>query len=239
MTATTPKKEYGTSPKHRGVYFLEEATAMGLAFVSTKVEDTKIFWLIDPEEEKVVKAKFFTYGGSDSVATGEAICDIAQDSPMQEAFSITGEQVISHLEQSNYYPFNKDSLINQINSLIANLKQDYPVALAKLSLSGKKASELKKATGSAEDEKWLKLSKSERIELINQAIDGQVRDALAMDGGDIDILDIKNDWDIYAEFQGACSSCSASIGSTFLVVENVIKAKVNERLTLVANSFPW
>jgi len=239
MTATEPVKEYGKSPRHRGVYFLEEATAKGMAFVSTKVQDTKIFWLVNPDEERVVNAKFFTYGGPDSVAIGEALSDMVIGASIQEAFSVSGEDVIAHLAASNYFPFNKEPLISQINDLISNMKQDHPLALAKLSLSEMKASNAKNAQNSTEDEKWLKMSNSERIKLIEEAIDGQVRDALAVDGGGIDIVEVKDDWNVYAEFQGACSSCSASIGSTFIVVENVIKSKVNERLTLVASSFPW
>ncbi|MDH5511233.1 MAG: NifU family protein [Nitrospinota bacterium] len=239
MAAREPVREYGKIPKHRGVYFLEEATAKGMAFLSAKVRDTKIFWLVDPEEEKVVNAKFFTYGGPDSVAVGEALSDMVIGAPIHEAYSISGEDVIARLAASSYFPFNKESLVSQINDLISRMKQEHPLALAKLSLSEVKASEAKEARNSTEDEKWLKMSNQERIQLVIEAIDGQVRDALAVDGGGIDILDIRDDWNVYAEFQGTCSSCSASIGSTFIAVENVIKTRVNERLTLVANSFPW
>jgi len=239
MTATSVTREYGKNPRHRGVYFLEEATAKGLAFLSTKARDTKVFWLVDPEEGKVINAKFFTYGGQDSVASGEALCEMALGASIQDALSIRGEDVLARLAAANYFPFSRESVGNQVDSLVSAMNTEYPLALAKLSLSGVKHSEEKNARNSAEDEKWLKMSIPERIRLINEAIDGQIRGALVMDGGDIDIVDIKNDWDVYAEFQGACSSCSASAGSTFMVVENVIRTKVNERLTLVANSFPW
>jgi NifU-like protein len=230
--------EYGKSPRRRGVYFLEEAAAKGLAFVTAKVDDMKIFWLVDPEEERIVNAKFFTYGGQDSTALGEALCNLSEGAPVKEAFAITGAKVISLLVDSNYFPFNNDALSAQADRLIKALQNDYPLAQAKLSVTTYKSSE-KKREISLDDQKWLSLSKQDQLKMIEAALDGQAREALEMDGGGIEIMDIKDDWDVYAQFQGACSSCSASVGSTFIVVENIIKTKVHEKLHLVVNSFPW
>ncbi|MDH4183505.1 MAG: NifU family protein [Nitrospinota bacterium] len=235
-------KEYGKNPAHRGIFFQEEASAKGLAFLTAKVGDMKIFWLLDPVDETVVNAKFFTYGGPDSLALGEAISVLAEGSSIQRAFAISGEDVAATLADANYYPFNKRDLMSQTDYLIAMMRQDHPLALAKLAMAlkmdgaGKASSDVEL---SQEDEKWLGMPKSEQIAMIERVIDNEIRGALQVDGGDIEIVDIKNGWDIYAEFKGACTSCSASVGSTFLVVENVIKNKLNQKLNLVANSFPW
>ena len=231
--------QYGKSLSHRGVYFLEEASAKGLIFLSGKVDDIKVFWLVDPDGLTIESAKFFSYGGQNSNALGEAFCILSEGVHLQQGLSITGSQVISHLAESNYFPFDSSKSAAQVDRLVKALCEDFPIAKAKLSLALSLKTSAETEKRSAGDQQWLTLSKQDQIKSIETAIDLQVREALEMDGGGIEITDIKNDWDVYAEFKGACTSCSASLGSTFIVVENIIKTKVNERLRLVVNSFPW
>ena len=210
-----------------------------MIFVTGKVDDIKVFWLVDPENLTIVTAKFFTYGGQDSSALGEALCNLSEGIRLDEALSITGAQVVAHLAESHYYPFDAAKGVSQVDRIMKALSEDFPLAKAKLSLSSFVNTSKETDERSIEDLKWLSLSREDRIKMIESIIDGQVRNALEMDGGGIEIMDVKNDWEVCAEFKGACTSCSASLGSTFIVVENIIKTKVNDRLRLVINNFPW
>lgn len=75
-----------------------------------------------------------------------------------------------------------------------------------------------------------------RIIAIETAIDNTVRQFLIMDGGDIDILSVKekgDEFEVYISYLGACSSCSSSGGGTLLAIENALKDKLHPNIRVI------
>ena len=68
---------------------------------------------------------------------------------------------------------------------------------------------------------------------IEQVIDEDVRPMLQHDGGDIEIVDIKDNI-VYCRMAGACATCAAADKTMKLVVETALKDKVDERLRVIA-----
>ncbi len=68
---------------------------------------------------------------------------------------------------------------------------------------------------------------------IEQVIEQHVRPMLARDGGNIEIVDIK-DTIIYCRLQGACASCFAAGTTMKVLVEQVLKEQVDERIRVIS-----
>ena len=57
-----------------------------------------------------------------------------------------------------------------------------------------------------------------------------------MDGGDLEILDIKPNGeytDVYIRYLGACSGCASSSTGTLYAIEAVLKQKVDESIRVL------
>lgn len=67
---------------------------------------------------------------------------------------------------------------------------------------------------------------------VESAIDKYIRPALGMDGGDLEILDIKGTV-VYCTLRGACSGCMGAGQTLKMVVERSLKDKVDERIRVV------
>jgi len=81
------------------------------------------------------------------------------------------------------------------------------------------------------------LSPEHKVVAVEIAIDNTVRDFLVMDGGDIDILNVKEDGDmyvVYISYLGACSSCSSSGTGTLYAIENALRDKLDPNIHVVA-----
>jgi Fe-S cluster biogenesis protein NfuA len=61
---------------------------------------------------------------------------------------------------------------------------------------------------------------------INEILDQTVRPALQMDGGDIQLVDYKNNT-LRVFYQGACGSCPSSTMGTLKAIENILKDQFN------------
>jgi len=68
---------------------------------------------------------------------------------------------------------------------------------------------------------------------VERAIEQYVRPMLRQDGGDIELIDIK-DHLIYCQLQGACAGCPGAGMTMKLMVEQVLKEQVDERIRVVA-----
>lgn len=76
-----------------------------------------------------------------------------------------------------------------------------------------------------------------QIETINAAIDDSgVRQYLIMDGGNMEILDVKlngEDIDIYIRYLGACNGCASSTTGTLFAIETTLKEKIDDSVRVL------
>jgi NifU-like protein len=76
----------------------------------------------------------------------------------------------------------------------------------------------------------------EKIVAINKAIDKSIRQFLIMDGGNIEILDVKENGeniDIYVRYLGACSGCASSSTGTLFAIENTLKEELDKKIRVI------
>lgn len=109
--------------------------------------------------------------------------------------------------------------------------------LEALLLDNKKVVEVKKETSSEiSDIPFRQMDSKGKIIAINQVIDVSVREFLVMDGGDVEILDVKEngeDLDIYIRYLGACNGCASSSTGTLFAIESALKEKLDNKIRVL------
>ncbi|HEY9189353.1 MAG TPA: iron-sulfur cluster assembly scaffold protein [Sulfurovum sp.] len=76
----------------------------------------------------------------------------------------------------------------------------------------------------------------QRIKAVDKVVDENIRQMLVMDGGDMEILDIKENganFDIYIRYLGSCSGCASSSTGTLFAIENILKEKLDENIRVL------
>ncbi len=76
----------------------------------------------------------------------------------------------------------------------------------------------------------------QRIKAVDKVIDDNIRQMLVMDGGDMEILDIKENGeniDIYIRYLGACSGCASSSTDTLFAIEKTLKEKLSDKIRVL------
>jgi NifU-like protein len=77
------------------------------------------------------------------------------------------------------------------------------------------------------------MTQLQKIRLIEEVIDRQVRPILRRDGGDLELYDVDGDR-VFVKFQGACVSCPVSSVTLKDVVETQLREAINENITVEA-----
>ncbi len=71
---------------------------------------------------------------------------------------------------------------------------------------------------------------------VESVLDENIRQMLVMDGGNMEVLDIKENGghiDIYIRYLGACSGCASSSTGTLYAIEATLKEKLDESIRVL------
>lgn len=84
--------------------------------------------------------------------------------------------------------------------------------------------------------KFEEMTLVQQIKAVDAIIDENIRQFLIMDGGNMEIIDIKkNDpfIDIYIRYLGACSGCASSATGTLYAIESTLKEKLSDKIRVL------
>jgi len=76
----------------------------------------------------------------------------------------------------------------------------------------------------------------QQIKAVDAVIDESVRQFLIMDGGDMEVIDIKKSdeyIDIYIRYLGACNGCASSATGTLYAIESTLKEKLSKNIRVL------
>ena len=92
------------------------------------------------------------------------------------------------------------------------------------------------ASASGSDASFREMTIVQKIKAVDKVVDDNIRQMLVMDGGDMEILDIKENGeniDIYIRYLGACSGCASSSTGTLFAIENILKEKLDPSIRVL------
>ncbi len=75
-----------------------------------------------------------------------------------------------------------------------------------------------------------------KLKAVESVIDENIRQMLMMDGGNMEVLDIKEEGeniDIYIRYLGACSGCASSSTGTLYAIESVLRDKLSTKIRVL------
>jgi len=80
------------------------------------------------------------------------------------------------------------------------------------------------------------MSNEERLKKLEEVLDEKIRPMLAMDGGGVEIIEVKesgSNIDIFVRYLGACSMCSYGGSSTLMAIEEILKKELDENIRVI------
>jgi NifU-like protein len=151
-----------------------------------------------------------------------------KDSPMSIA------SIKESIEQHNIETLEALGEYTKAGSSDTGCKEDL---LALIEAHQKVLAEQKEAEDALADVPFRELSTGYQIMAVETAIDNTVRQFLIMDGGDIDVLNVKENgeiFEVYISYLGACSDCSSSGTGTLQAIQNALRDKLDPNIYVIA-----
>jgi len=76
----------------------------------------------------------------------------------------------------------------------------------------------------------------QKIKAIDVIVDENIRQFLVMDGGDMEVIDVKSsdeNIDVYIRYLGACNGCASSSTGTLYAIEASLKEKLSQKIRVL------
>jgi NifU-like protein len=87
-----------------------------------------------------------------------------------------------------------------------------------------------------DDTPFAQMTDEQKLAKINTVIDEHIRHFLVMDGGDMEIVDIKANGehtDLYIRYLGACNGCASASTGTLFAIENALKTHLDKNIRVL------
>ncbi len=229
-------------PRNGGCFTLEESEARGMRLAcgrEGRLQDgncVELQWLVDKDDGIIVDAKFQAFGQSALIGAAEAACEILIGKNYDQAKRISADLIDRSLrDKPEQAAFPKETYphLNLVLGAIENAAEqclDIPFADSYV------APPVPMGVGEVLEGGYpgfFELTLKKKLAVISQVLDQDVRPYIALDGGGIELLNLIEDKEVVIAYQGNCTSCYSSIGTTLSYIQQVLRAKVHPTLTVV------
>ena len=181
--------------------------------------------LVDEEDGMIVDAKFKVLGETALVGAAEILCGLIIGKTYTQAVRVTADMIDQKVGggfPEETYPHLNLSL-SALEDACAQAG-DIPVSVT-TPLS-------QEVLASGNYPEWSVMTEGERLSLIEGVIDQEVRPYIELDEGGITLVSLE-ELTLKIAYQGSCTTCPSSFGSTLHSIEHILRMKVHPTLAVV------
>lgn len=227
-------------PQFVGFFKPEDVQGRSLRLVVGKQGSVKdghqiaLYWLVDEMDGVIADIRYQMIGPSVLIGALEAACQLLLRKNYDQARRVSGDlidrEVRDHADQEAF-PIEFYSYLNLVLEAVEDAAEqctDIPIDETELvsplppeMLTGKVV------------EGWENLSQKEKLAIIEQVIQTEIRPYIELDAGGIQILSLSEDHKLTIAYQGSCTSCHSATGSTLSAIQHILQAKVYPAIRVI------
>lgn len=249
LTAPFPWSRYSKklaakieNPRNAGFFTHEEAEARTMRLAEGKEGGISegngviLYWLVDKDDGIIVDAKFQVYGQSVLIGAAEAACELLVGKNYDQAKRVSADLIDKYVRDRSDVPAFPKETYPHLNLIIDAIdtcsEQCTDIPFADTYVAAPVPKDIGEVLPGGYPG-WSELTLKQKLTVIEQVLDQDIRPYIALDAGGVSVLNLINDKELVISYQGSCTSCYSSIGTTLSYIQQVIRAKVHPDITVV------
>lgn len=224
------------SLRYVGFFTFGQAEEKGMRLVTGREGNVCLYWLVDEADGIIADAKFQAFGPVALIAAAEIASELALRKNYDQASRISADLIDQHLRDQKNTPVLPPATLNQILSAIDRAVHqclDIPFAVSYETTPIEK--DFPEIPGGLPG--WDKMPDSQKKELIEEVIEREIRPYIELDAGGVQVVAFQTN-EVRISYEGACTSCHASTGSTLSAIQHILKARLHPSLIVVPEISP-
>lgn len=231
------------NPRHGGFFSDEEACERGMRLAIGKQDHPKegsrvsLYLLVDESDGVIADAKFQAFGPSALIGAVEVACEVLIRKNYDQARRLTAELIDRQVRDKNdvaAFPQETYMYLNLVLEAIEKAtEQCLDIAFAEMYVPTPLEAKGEYKEGYPD---WTVLTHAQKMAVIEEVIATEIRPYIALDAGDIHIVDLVDDKELIIAYEGACTTCHSATGATLNAIQEILRAKVNKHLSIVPDA---
>lgn len=230
------------NPRSSGMFDEKSASERGLRLAVGEAGSVHegnaiaLFLLVDKQDGQIVDAKYQLFGQTALIGAAEALVELMIGKNYDQAGRMGKELIDANFGDKAGEPaLPKEALpfISLALEAIQRAKErcmDIPLPVSYA--APPVPTGLPEVAGEGYPG-FEKLSLKEKISVIEKVLDEDVRPYIALDAGGVEVINFLNDREVIISYQGACTSCYSSIGTTLSYIQETLRRKVFQGLIVI------
>ena len=229
-------------PKNVGVFSQADADSRTMRLAEGNdgtVADgnaVRLYWLVDPEDGVIADAKFQVFGQSALIGAADAACELLLRKNYEQARRIGAALIDKELRERAGIPaFPADTYAHLnlvIGAIDAAAEQCSGIPMADSYVAPPAPTSIGEVREGGYPG-FDALDLRQQLAVIEEVLNEDVRPYIALDGGGVEIKELKEGRQLIVAYQGACTSCFSATGATLSYIQHVVRAKVHPDLQVV------
>lgn len=230
------------NPRSIGFFTADESEQRGMRLVEATEGSVeagnaiRFYWLVDKDDGAIVDARFQAFGQSVLIGAAEVVCQLVVGKNYDQAKRISADLIDKQVRDRPDTPAFPKETYPHLNLVLGAIElaaeQCTDLPLPDAYVAPPVPSEIGEVIPGGYPG-WKELTLKKKIAVIEEILDRDIRPYIALDAGGVTVLNLINDRELIIAYQGNCTSCYSSIGTTLSYIQQVMRAKVNPDLVVV------
>jgi NifU-like protein len=228
-------KEKVEKPLFAGFYLHSEARDSQMRLVTGDEKWIQLYWIVDESDGVIADCRYQAFGPPALIACLEAVCELTLHKNYHQASRITADLIDQHLREKKEIPSFSREMFPYLNQVLSAIDrsveqcEDLPYA------ADHDVTPIEFDFGEIPGgiPGWDEFSIEQKLKIIEEVIDKEIRPYIELDAGGIKVLSLENNFEVIIAYEGSCTSCHSSTGSTLTAIQKILKARVHPTLVVI------
>jgi len=218
--------------RYVGFFTEKEAEEKNMRLVVGRERKVSLYWLVDESDGIIADAKFQAYGPIGLIAAAEIASELVLRKNYHQASRITADLLDQHVrdrKETAAFPKECHSFLNQILSAIDGAAhQCLDIPYTEQYETTPIEADFGEIPGGIPD--WEGFSYQQKIKILEEVIDKEIRPYIELDAGGVKVLSLNEGREVLISYEGSCTTCHSSTGSTLSAIQKILRARVHPSL---------
>jgi NifU-like protein len=228
-------------PHNMGSFDPQQSEQRGMRLVIGMEGDVRdgncvqLSWLVDNEDGSIVDAKFQVLGQSALIGAAEVACDLLVGKNYDQARRIGVDLIDKQVRDRADLPAFPQETAPHLNLVLDAIdyaaEQCSDIPLPNAYVAPPAPSQIGEVVEGGYPG-WEAMAPNKKMAVIEQVLNDDIRPYIALDGGGVEVVELKGN-ELVIAYKGNCTSCFSAVGATLSYIQQTIRAKVHPDLQVI------
>ena len=221
--------------RYVGYFTLKQAEEKKMRLVTGREGKLCLYWLVDETDGIIADAKFQAFGPIALIGAAEIASELVLRKNYDQASRLSAELIDRHVrdrKEVSAFPSECSAYFNQaLMAIDKAVEQCVDIPFETNYTTTPIEGDFSEIVGGIPG--WQDFSLEKKTAIIEEVIDKEIRPYIELDAGGVQLISLTSQNELTISYQGACTSCHASTGSTLNAIQNILARRVYPDLVVI------